>query len=106
MGTTVFTDLHRLLNRAGRSKKLVVRVYIVRHGETQENRDGVIQGQRDTLLNENGEEQAWMVAEALKDASLGAAFSSDLSRAVKVSASTTRSFVDHSRFMIREVGLN
>jgi probable phosphoglycerate mutase len=61
-----------------------VRVYIVRHGETQENRDGVIQGQRDTFLNTVGLEQARMVGEALKDAKLGIAFSSDLSRAVKV----------------------
>jgi probable phosphoglycerate mutase len=63
---------------------MVVRVYIVRHGETQENMDGVIQGQRDTALNANGEGQAWMVGEALKDAKIGVAFSSDLSRAVKV----------------------
>jgi len=60
-----------------------VRVYIVRHGETQENRDGIIQGQRDTFLNAIGSEQARMVGEALKDARLGIAFSSDLSRAVK-----------------------
>lgn len=71
-------------NRAKGSKGVVVRVYIVRHGETQENRDGVIQGQRDTSLNATGLEQARMVGEALKDAKLGVAFSSDLSRAVKV----------------------
>ena len=59
-------------------------MYIVRHGETQENRDGIIQGQRDTSLNAIGLEQAKMVGEALKDAKLGIAFSSDLSRAVKV----------------------
>ena len=71
-------------NRAKGSKGVVVRVYIVRHGETQENRDGIIQGQRDTFLNAIGLEQARMVGEALKDARLGIAFSSDLSRAVKV----------------------
>ncbi|KAF9649009.1 phosphoglycerate mutase-like protein [Thelephora ganbajun] len=65
------------------SKGAVVRVYIVRHGETQENRDGIIQGQRDTSLNATGMEQARMVGEALKDAKLGIAFSSDLSRAAK-----------------------
>lgn len=71
-------------NRSKRPKKLVVRVYFVRHGETQENRDGIIQGQRDVPLNANGMEQAWMVGEALRDAKIGLAFSSDLSRAVKV----------------------
>ena len=73
-------------NRSGGrgSEESVVQVYIVRHGETQENRDGIIQGQRDTVLNAIGLEQARMVGEALKDAKLGIAFSSDLSRAVKV----------------------
>ena len=61
-----------------------MRVYIVRHGETQENKDGIIQGQRDTSLNAVGLEQARLVGEALKGAKLGVAFSSDLSRAVKV----------------------
>ena len=77
----------RFTDRADReegSKGAIVRVYIVRHGETQENRDGIIQGQRDTFLNANGLEQARMVGDALKDAKLGIAFSSDLSRAVKV----------------------
>ena len=73
-----------LVLRVGGSKGVVVRVYIVRHGETQENRDGIIQGQRDTSLNAIGLEQARMVGEALKDAKLGVAFSSDLGRAVKV----------------------
>lgn len=66
------------------SKGVVVRVYIVRHGETQENQDGIMQGHRDTFLNAIGLEQARMVGEALKDAKLGIAFSSDLRRAVKV----------------------
>lgn len=61
-----------------------MRVYLIRHGETQENRNGMIQGQQDTELNANGVRQAWMVGEALKDARIGVAFSSDLSRAVKV----------------------
>ena len=75
-------EFHRTAGRG--SKEAAVRVYIVRHGETQENRDGIIQGQRDTALNAIGLEQARMAGEALKDAKLGIAFSSDLSRAVKV----------------------
>ena len=83
-GNSVVLTSGGALNRANRSKKLVVRVYIVRHGETQENRDGIVQGQRDTSLNANGMEQARMVGEALKDANIGVVFSSDLTRAVKV----------------------
>ena len=76
-----------------------MRVYIVRHGETQENRDGIIQGQRDTFLNAIGSEQARMVGEALKDAKLGIAFSSDLSRAVKVRGSNQTRNTNHYLFV-------
>ena len=60
-------------------------VYIVRHGETEENRTGVMQGQLDTPLNEVGVEQAELTASALDNVRFVRAFSSDLSRAIKVS---------------------
>ena len=63
---------------------LVARVYLVRHGETQANRDGVIQGQLDTVLNARGEEQARMVANALGGVGFTRAYSSDLRRASEV----------------------
>ncbi|KAF7311265.1 Phosphoglycerate mutase-like protein [Mycena kentingensis (nom. inval.)] len=64
---------------------LHTRVYIIRHGETQENRTGVIQGQLDTELNALGEEQAREVARALREQGVrfDRAYSSDLRRAVK-----------------------
>lgn len=62
----------------------LVRVYFVRHGETQANRDGIIQGQMDTALNSRGEEQARMVSEALRDVKFSRAYSSDLRRASEV----------------------
>jgi probable phosphoglycerate mutase len=58
----------------------------VRHGETQENKDSVIQGQLDTELNETGLEQARRVADALRSVHFDAAYSSDLVRALKVRA--------------------
>lgn len=60
------------------------RIYIVRHGETDENRTGIFQGQLDTPLNEDGIEQARRVAEALRHISFDIAFTSDLILAVKV----------------------
>lgn len=82
-----------------------MRVYIVRHGETQENRDGIIQGQQDTELNANGMEQAQMVGEALKNAKIGVAFSSDLRRAVKVRGSNqTRNINGRGEFISLPVG--
>lgn len=60
-------------------------VYLVRHGETDENRLGIMQGQMDTALNAAGLEQATLAASALENVPFVAAHSSDLSRAVKVS---------------------
>ena len=59
-------------------------VHIVRHGETDENRQGIIQGQLNTVLNAAGLDQAQRVAGALRANPFDMAFSSDLSRAVKV----------------------
>ena len=66
------------------SPKPVVRVFIVRHGETEQNREGIIQGQMDTVLNEEGLIQAHLCGEALKDIDFEIAFTSDLKRAVQV----------------------
>lgn len=64
---------------------LIARVYILRHGETDENRAHIIQGQRDTLLNEAGKRQAAMAIGVFKDVNLDTAFTSDLQRAAEVS---------------------
>jgi len=60
----------------------IARIYLVRHGETQANRDRIIQGHQDTPLNERGFEQAKLVGETLKGIEFHDAFSSDLCRAV------------------------
>ncbi|KAH9952087.1 phosphoglycerate mutase-like protein [Amylocystis lapponica] len=60
-----------------------VRIYIVRHGETDENRQGIMQGQLDTKLNAAGVEQARLTAVALEKVPFERAFSSDLQRAIK-----------------------
>ncbi|KAL1720099.1 histidine phosphatase superfamily [Schizophyllum commune] len=56
-------------------------VYIVRHGETEENLKMIMQGHLDTQLNETGKEQAKLVADALREVAFDKAYSSDLSRA-------------------------
>ena len=67
---------------------VVARVYIVRHGETDHNREGIMQGQLDTALNAAGVEQARLAADALEDVPFGVAYSSDLERARKVRVSS------------------
>lgn len=61
-----------------------VDVYIIRHGETNENAQRIIQGQMNTQLNQTGREQAEIVAIALKDVKFTHAYTSDLSRASEV----------------------
>ncbi len=55
--------------------------YLVRHGETDWNRDGMIQGHRDPPLNERGVEATQSLARRVAPYGLAAAYSSDLARA-------------------------
>ncbi|KAE8230117.1 hypothetical protein CF326_g4892 [Tilletia indica] len=60
----------------------VLRVLLVRHGETNENVAGIIQGQLDTDLNPHGRLQAEAVARALADEHIDEIYTSSLRRAV------------------------
>ena len=57
-----------------------MKLIITRHGETIENREGIIQGQLPGTLSDLGVEQAKKVAKRLKDEKLDAIYSSDLAR--------------------------
>ncbi|MBW3041542.1 histidine phosphatase family protein [Prochlorococcus marinus] len=56
------------------------RIILVRHGETNWNKQGRFQGQIDIPLNQNGKEQANAAREFMKHISIQKAFSSPLSR--------------------------
>ena len=56
------------------------RIYIVRHGETEWNAEGRIQGHTDVGLSDRGRAQARAVARRLSDVPFDVAYSSDLSR--------------------------
>ncbi|KAF8307222.1 hypothetical protein DL93DRAFT_2088146, partial [Clavulina sp. PMI_390] len=64
---------------------------IIRHGETAENRANVIQGQLDTLLDDEGREQAETLSEYLKGQNIKWCFTSDLKRASEVNSSSSSS---------------
>jgi len=56
-------------------------LYIVRHGETEWNVKGVMQGQKDSILTQKGKLQAKELGQKLNGIVFDAVFSSDLSRA-------------------------
>lgn len=58
-----------------------MKIYLVRHGETDWNQAGLLQGQTDIALNAQGLEQAREAAERLKEVPFDIAFCSPLIRA-------------------------
>jgi 2,3-bisphosphoglycerate-dependent phosphoglycerate mutase len=58
-------------------------LYVVRHGETDWNRERRVQGHTDIPLNDEGRRQALQLAKELSETQFDAAHSSDLSRAVE-----------------------
>lgn len=62
-------------------KNNLTTMYIVRHGETEWNTKGLMQGHQDSPLTKNGEDQALQITEELKKIEFDLIFSSDLLRA-------------------------
>lgn len=60
-----------------------MRLWLVRHGETGSNAEGVFQGHLDVELNERGEAQAAAVGECLSSTRFDAVYASDLRRAAR-----------------------
>jgi broad specificity phosphatase PhoE len=58
-------------------------LYIVRHGETDWNVKKIMQGHSDSILTDNGKQQATVLANQLKDIHFEAIYSSDLLRTKK-----------------------
>lgn len=58
-------------------------LYLVRHGETEDNIRQIMQGQTQGNLTEHGREQAHQVAERLASKPIDAIVSSDLQRAIQ-----------------------
>jgi broad specificity phosphatase PhoE len=63
----------------------MLKIYLARHGQNEDNANGILNGHRDMPLTETGIAQAYEVAEKIKDAGLSfdIILSSPLSRALK-----------------------
>ncbi|XP_033096670.1 fructose-2,6-bisphosphatase TIGAR-like [Anneissia japonica] len=79
---------------------------LVRHGETQSNRDKIIQGQLDVPLSEEGECQAIHAGMYLRDVAFNKAFVSDLKRTMQtaeiIKANSLKQFNIHQDVRLRE----
>ena len=58
-----------------------MKIYLMRHGETDYNKNKMIQGQCDIELNEYGRELARITAEGLKEVPFDVVYTSPLIRA-------------------------
>lgn len=74
---------------------MLKKLFLVRHGETDFNRQRRLQGQKDTPLNEVGLKQAERVAQALRGESLDAIWTSPLQRAL-VTARCINRYHEHA----------
>lgn len=80
------------------------RFILVRHGETEWNRNGVFRGRADIPLNEHGRRQAAAAGKALTGVRVAAIYASPLGRTVETAKSIQRA-VGVRKFVI-EPGLN
>jgi len=65
---------------------IMVKVILIRHGETDWNREQIFRGRIDVALNEVGLAQAGAVKESLKDVKIDRIYSSPLSRAFETAS--------------------
>lgn len=80
-----------------RAKKM--RLILVRHGETVENKKRIVQGHTHGTLSRTGVNQARLVAKRLSDLNIDIIFSSDLRRAVNTAKEITK-YHPESKFIL------
>lgn len=86
-----------------------LRIFLVRHGETEWNRIGRFQGRNDQPLNERGRKQAQALAEALQNENFKAIYTSPLPRSLET-AGFIRAFhpgtplIEEANFMEMDLG--
>lgn len=63
----------------------VMKIYLLRHGQTNLNRDGKYQGSSDKELNEFGKKQAELLGRRIQKYNIGIIYTSDLGRVIETS---------------------
>lgn len=86
-------------NSLSNTNPLVVRVFLVRHGQTDYNVKKILQGHIDIDVNSTGIDQAKKVGERFKSVPIDAVFSSDLIRC----RNTTKEIIEHHPHLASKV---
>ena len=83
-----------------------MKLYIVRHGETDWNKNKMMQGNTDVPLNQNGINQALNISKVLEDRTIDVCYSSPLSRAYETAKLITNNgnIIIDKRLEERELG--
>lgn len=86
-----------------------MQIYVVRHGQTDSNKNGLIMGQRiDESLNEEGIRQASVLSENLEKEGFDVIFSSPLKRALQTAETISKKFntpmLIYERLLERDFG--
>ena len=68
----------------------MTRIYLVRHGQTQWNKEEIFRGTTDVPLNESGLKEARLAAEALREEPIKAVYTSPLARANQTAEAIAR----------------
>ncbi|MBR7164189.1 MAG: histidine phosphatase family protein [Clostridia bacterium] len=82
-----------------------MRVYVVRHGESETNRSRVWTGWTDAVLTDKGKDDAKRVGEFLKQISFEKIFTSDLSRAIETAKVAIPGCQYESSALLREINV-
>lgn len=79
----------------------IMKIYIIRHGQTEWNKSGRLQGQTDIALNENGRKLAALVGQAIKSIPFDRVISSPLSRSIETAQLVLRENVGKAGELLR-----
>ena len=82
---------------------MIMKVYFVRHGQSQANLDKNFAGQTDAKLTELGKTQAEAIRPSLADISFGKVYSSDLSRAHDTQKIALPGYAAETTKLLREI---
>jgi broad specificity phosphatase PhoE len=87
-----------------------MKLILTRHGETEENKEGILQGWKSGILSETGRQQAALLGERLKKTKIDVIYTSDLGRCVKTAREIAEyhpkvKFIKDKRLRERKLGI-